>query len=166
MYTCEAWRLLGDDKKRKSMEYSMVSTAFNTVSESFLLDLRRQGIALVLRRDPRPPLRTPPPSPPPSLIKNSSHEKCQRTVRSDNSRVGIITFDYLRDAEHRLDAKITHTPGERAKPCSEQPSVMLGLCTIKISSLAAKKDKSWRDLAILAAKVPIPRSRTSRAIRA
>ena len=32
----------------------MVSTAFNTVSESFLLDLRRQGIALVLRRDPRP----------------------------------------------------------------------------------------------------------------
>ena len=31
---------------------------------------------------------------------------------------------------------------------------MLGSCTIKISSLAAKKDKSWRDLAILAAKVP------------
>ena len=60
----------------------------------------------------------------------------------------------------------TNQPDRHAKLCQEKPSVMLGSCTIKISSLAAKKDKSWRDLAILASHVPIPKSRTSRAIQA
>ena len=59
-----------------------------------------------------------------------------------------------------------HHPVQNSKPCRKLPLVMLGSCTIKISSLAAKKDKSLWDLAILAAKVPIPRSRTSRVIRA